>query len=76
MRVRVEFKLADMWVGVFWRKSRERWAEGPEAAWPDLLEHDRVDVWICLVPCFPLHVVWWGKDRPHDIVAADDREEE
>lgn len=43
MKVRVEFKLEDMWVGVFWRK----WEFGRAIG---------IDIWICLVPCFPIHI--------------------
>ena len=72
MRARVEFKLADMWIGVFWRKSLLVWAcsvgDDPESC--ALLEADRIDVWICLIPCVPLHVVWQGKERIHDEMAA------
>ena len=40
-RARFEFKLADMWVGLFWRKQPRR-----------------LDVWVCAVPCLPLHI-WY-----------------
>ena len=63
LRARPEFKLADMWVGVFWRKEMDVWAEDAEHIW----EADRVDVWICLLPCLPIHVVWQGKTRPHEL---------
>ncbi len=35
-----EFKLADMWIGAYWR--RERYV---------------LHIWVCLLPCLPLHVV-------------------
>lgn len=43
VRVRLEFKLADMWIGAY-------------------SEHNkyRADIWICLIPCVPLHF-WWLK---------------
>lgn len=55
MKARVEWKLEDCWVGVFWKRSP------PERTLlllglPSL---PRVDVWICLLPCLPLHVWWW-----------------
>jgi len=42
--VRFEWTLADLWVGVFWR--RERYS---------------LDVWVCLLPCIPLHLQWTWK---------------
>jgi len=39
--VALEYKLADCWVGWYWRVSGRT-----------------VDVWLCLVPCLPVHVVW------------------
>jgi hypothetical protein len=44
---RLEFKLEDCWVGVFWRTTEA---------------HDnakRVDVWVCLLPMLPLHLVFF-----------------
>jgi hypothetical protein len=38
MKARFEWKLADMWIGVFWKRS------------------DVLHVWICLLPCVPLHI--------------------
>lgn len=38
--LRLEFKIQDMWIGVFW----------------DLRGSD-FHLWMCLVPCFPLHLV-------------------
>lgn len=42
--VSLEFKAADLWVGLFIRRD---WA------FPDI-----TDMWICVVPCFPIHI-WW-----------------
>jgi hypothetical protein len=38
-RWRIEFKLADFWVGLFWRRSL----------------YEVEDVWLCVIPCFPVH---------------------
>lgn len=46
-RANFEFKLQDLWVGIFWKK----------------LGHT-VDVWICLIPCVPIHV-WWSWHDPN-----------
>ncbi len=42
-KIFLEFKLQDMWVGAYWQKSFER----------DL------DIWICLIPCFPIHIMYY-----------------
>jgi hypothetical protein len=39
--VRLEWKLADLWVGAFWSFDK---ATGG-------------DVWICLLPCLPIHII-------------------
>ena len=49
MRLRLEFKPQDCWVGVFWR--RVLIVSGPMF---------RTDVWICLLPMLPLHF-WWQR---------------
>ncbi len=36
--LRLEFKLQDMWIGLYWQNKSKR-----------------LDVWLCLLPCFPLH---------------------
>lgn len=45
-RARFEFKLADFWVGVFWR--HEYSSLGVKVA---------TELWICLLPCIPFHMV-------------------
>jgi hypothetical protein len=52
MRIRLEFKLQDLWIGAFWREGR--------------LLRDRQSgqrkreyhLWLCLLPCVPLHFEW------------------
>lgn len=41
MKARIKFEPRDLWVGVYW----DRRHHPPE-----------LDVYVCLVPCFPLHV--------------------
>lgn len=43
-----EWKLEDLWVGVFWRHGYGTFDAGKQRMW--------TDVWICLLPCVPLHV--------------------
>jgi hypothetical protein len=45
LRVRLEFKAADFWIGVFAKR--------------DLLHRAKFyDLWVCLVPMFPIHLAW------------------
>ena len=48
--IRFERKLQDCWVGVFWRHG---YAKTHYGTW----QLFRTDIWICVVPCFPLHVI-------------------
>lgn len=54
LRIRLEFKLNDLWVGAYWQ-----WHEAPAdmtSCFPVLSRPRRVlDVWVCLLPCLPLH---------------------
>lgn len=38
----LEFKLADFWVGVFWKARASTGAR-------------QFEIWVCLLPCLPLH---------------------
>lgn len=54
--VRFELKLQDLWVGVFWNKT---------VTLSGQLSH-RYDIWICFVPCVPLHITFYRNigERP------------
>jgi hypothetical protein len=47
-RARLELKVEDLWIGIFWKHGYANFDEGPKRMW--------TDIWICLVPCVPLHV--------------------
>lgn len=51
MRIRLEWKPQDLWIGVFWKRTTLR-------ASRSLLSGLRYDMWICLLPCLPIHIVW------------------
>jgi hypothetical protein len=38
--LRLELNLADWWIGAFWRRDELR----------------RLHIWICIIPCIPLHI--------------------
>jgi hypothetical protein len=48
MKIRIEFKLQDMWIGVYWQK-----------------KYACLHIWICLVPCFPIHIIKVDHTYPH-----------
>jgi hypothetical protein len=69
-RQRVEFKLADMWIGLFWKFSypkkrahrlyvtiRLKNGEQIEAQRCHIQQAKRLDLWICLIPTLPLHII-------------------
>lgn len=47
-RIRLEFKLEDMWVGVFWKHGFATLDSGKKKLW--------TDIWLCLLPCLPVHL--------------------
>lgn len=47
-RAKFEWKVEDLWVGVFWKHGDITTDEGQKRMW--------TDVWICLLPCVPLHL--------------------
>ena len=51
MKVRLEFKRQDLWIGMYWRKTKVNLPLHQLLRW---------DFWICVVPCFPLHI--WFRD--------------
>lgn len=54
MKVRFEFKLEDFWIGAFWKKTT--FVNGSQNK-----TYKRLELWVCFVPCFPLHLTW---ERP------------
>ena len=45
IKVRLEFKVEDLWIGAFWRR-----------------DDVGLDIWVCLLPCLPLHIWTWKED--------------
>ena len=50
MRIRLEFKVNDLWIGAFWKVTR---GSSDGSFFPVT-----TDVWICLLPMVPLHLTW------------------
>lgn len=51
MKIQVEFKPQDLWVGAFWKVSPYYKDHTYAGRW--------VNLWICLVPMVPLHIEWY-----------------
>ena len=49
MRITLEFKPRDMWIGVYWRKTLE-------CAIDLEVEIKVTDIWICIIPTLPIHI--------------------
>jgi hypothetical protein len=49
--IALEWKLADMWVGLFWQRKPANYHIIDGRVREDL------HVWVCLVPCLPIHIV-------------------
>lgn len=56
-RVRLEWKPADCWVGVFWKSH----------PW-----NTRLDVWVCVVPMVPIHLIWLAQGSAGHQALADE----
>ena len=56
LSARFEWKIEDLWVGVFWRHTAAQFDEGSFPLF--------TDVWVCLVPCLPLHITIQRKTPP------------
>jgi len=66
-KIRLEFKLEDLWVGVYWHTDQAQ-------LYTDSATYIRgdaplgwihvVDVWVCIIPCLPVHISW-GRVHHH-----------
>lgn len=55
-KLRVEWKPADCWVGLFWKRSRY----GYHPAGTGVFIH-KTDVWLCVLPMLPVHLSTWKR---------------
>lgn len=55
----LEFKAADMWVGVFWKHRKQF----PMKRWT------RTDVWLCILPMLPVHLTLYLPMRRKEATA-------
>ncbi len=48
MQIKLEFKKEYFWIGVHWERSIREILYKLQS---------RLDIWICVLPCFPIHIV-------------------
>ena len=56
MQIRLEFKPQDLWIGVFWKTTR-CFLLVNDIKMPYVFMYD---VWICIVPMLPIHLIWYS----------------
>lgn len=54
-RAALEWKLEDCWVGAFWKRSELALTR---AGRDGGLGGGVIDIWICLIPCLPIHLTF------------------
>ena len=57
----MEFKLQDFWISVF--PERKPDAGSSLYALSRQLYREELHIWICILPCLPIHIVWRAKYR-------------
>ena len=57
-QIKLEFKLRYLWVGVFWTSfySRNVALNLKEYTWGEVRTWIGTDIWICVLPCVPVHI--------------------
>jgi hypothetical protein len=55
MQIRLEFKPADLWIGLYFKRG-EAWNGDPHMGGKPLVI---TDVWVCLLPMLPIHFTHW-----------------
>lgn len=58
MKIRIEWKPQDLWIGVFWERHVYQFCS-------------IIDVWICFVPCIPLHISRWYQNDLQEKATAN-----
>ena len=67
MKIKLEFKWQDLWIGVYPEKklllsfSEMKIAPDGIRRYLDTIRTWERHIWICIVPCLPIHI-WWEID--------------
>lgn len=64
IKARIERKWADLWIGAYFRRSRPSYIPDDQGDKWESIEYERLDIWVCLIPCFPIHfLITWSEER-------------
>ncbi len=66
MKVAIEWKPQDCWIGLFWKVGPPARRYSPNG---DVYCLSRVDLWICLLPMIPIHFHWYKGSVPSEACA-------
>jgi len=47
-KINFEYKLQDLWIGLYWQHTNAKLVDGDKPMF--------TEIWICFIPCFPLHI--------------------
>lgn len=69
LKVMLEYKLSDLWIGIFWRidpiydvSSQEALRNFCEKKFNLVpVSNVKVQIWICLIPCLPVHLLYFRR---------------
>lgn len=56
-QIQLEAKLQDLWIGAYWKHSPYYNSKTRD-------NEKRTDIWICLLPCLPIHITKFRADQP------------
>jgi hypothetical protein len=59
--IRIEWKLENFWIGALWKVEKDRYNHNE----PHEVVH--WDLWICILPCLPIHVSWSCSCDPEEV---------
>jgi hypothetical protein len=62
MKIRLELKWADTWVGKYHKIKTKVIDNTPLNCLRPKLTIRELHVWICIIPCLPIHLWWELKD--------------
>lgn len=53
MRLRLECKLQNLWIGIRWEKQIVMAYTAINGA----AQHETLHIWICIIPCISIHII-------------------
>lgn len=56
--INIKFNSHDVWIGAYWKTEKSRMykcGKSYDGKW--------IELWICLIPCFPIYITFFIKRR-------------